>query len=125
MSTASELTPDWKDKLLGEAIRQGPAFLILLLLLFGCWKLGNHLVTVGIPAHLEQIKQGYREIQDSHGKNLERVVTAFESEQQRSKEVVELVSDLIENQQLLRENRDLLLQFVRQHQPATRPNANP
>lgn len=104
--SVEDLSTNWKAELLSAAIRQGPSFVVLLLVLLGLWQAGRYVVAEGVPAHLEQIKQGYREIQDAHGKDLTRVIAAFEAEQTRSKNVVDVLDRLVENKTLLRQIAD-------------------
>lgn len=110
----NDVTKNWRHELMAAAIRQGPSFIVLLLILYGLWGFGNHLITVGIPEHLNQIKAGYREIQDSHTKNLERVVGAFEREQERNKQIVHVIELLAEKKTLLEGNHDLLQKIAKE-----------
>lgn len=91
------------------ALRQGPSFVVLLLLLFGIWKTGNYVITEGIAHGIEQIKAGYREIQAAHDKNLSDVISAFERENQREETMVRLIREVVENRDLLREAHEAIL----------------
>ena len=95
----------WKAQAASAAIRQGPSFVVLVVLLAALGKFANYVVTVGVPAHLEQIKAGYVAVQASHDRNLERVVATFKEEQDRYRAVVELMERLVENRSLLQIGR--------------------
>lgn len=109
---ANEAAPPWKSELLAAAIRQGPSFLILLLVLSGLWQTGRYVAEVGVPAHLDQIKQGYVEIQAAHSRDLQRVIAAFEAERSRSRDVVAAIDRLGDQRELLKQSHDLLGQAV-------------
>jgi hypothetical protein len=111
----------WKTAFVAAAVRQGPSFVVLLLILFAAWDFGTYAVHQGIPAYLEQIKTGYREIQASHDANLERLVVTFEQQQDRVQTVMRLLEGLVENKDLIRQNNQLLLQIIRDLQHAIRP----
>lgn len=114
MAEVNEINGSWKAELLAAGVRQGPSFLLLVVLLWGLWQFGRYVVTEGVPAHLEQIKAGYRELQAAHDRDLTRVVTAFDHEQDRYKSIIGALEQLIENRALLQENRDLLLRLIQQ-----------
>lgn len=100
---ADPILVSWKAELLAAAVRQGPSFVVLMLVLTGLWQGGRYVVAVGVPAHLDQIKQGYREIQEAHGKDLGRVIAAFEAEHARTRNIVDVLERLVENKDLLGE----------------------
>jgi hypothetical protein len=104
-------------------MRQGPSFVVLVLLLVGLWHVGEYLVTEGLTAGIGQIQQGYREIQSQHDRNLERIISAFEKERAREASVVGVLRVLAENRELLDETRTLLrdLDLPRDARP-TSPN---
>ncbi|QDU60021.1 hypothetical protein Pan216_08580 [Planctomycetes bacterium Pan216] len=105
-------TQSWKSEILNAGLKQGPAFILLLLLLYGLWEFGTYVASVGVPAHLEQIKVGYLEIQQSHSENLERLLTSFEREQERYRGVIDLLGSLVESRELIESNHSLLLQVI-------------
>lgn len=98
----------WKVQLLSALIRQGPSFVVLLLLLVGLGQFGNFVVTQGIPAHLAAIQEGYVQIQSHHDRNLERVARSFDEEQERYRALVGIVDHMIQNKAILLENKSLL-----------------
>lgn len=116
------LASNWRTEILVAVLRQGPAFMILVLILYGLWHLSTYLVTVGVPAHLAEIKAGYREVQQSHTENLERIVVAFEREQARSAGVLSVLESLVENHELLADNNQLLKQIIRELQTLKNPS---
>lgn len=98
-----------RDQLVMTALRQGPSFVVLLLVLFGIWRVGDYLLTKGIGGALEQIKAGYREIQASHDANLREIVDAFERDEERDRTVVEIVRDVVENREILKASHEILV----------------
>jgi hypothetical protein len=90
------------------ALRQGPSFVVLLLILYGLWQMADYLMTEGVTKGIEQIKQGYREIQESHDKNLRGVIDTFERERERDATVVGLLREVVENRELLKDTHSLL-----------------
>lgn len=98
-----------REQLVMTAVRQGPSFVVLLLVLFGIWRVGDYLVTEGIASAIEQIKAGYREIQASHDANLRELVNAFERDEERDRTVVELVRDVVENREILKASHEILV----------------
>lgn len=125
MPAREGLPTAWRGEIVAAAIRQGPSFVVLVLLLLGAWDFGAYLVHRGIPEHLEQIKAGYREIQWAHDANLERLVVAFERQQDRFANVVRLLEGLVEDKDLLKQNHELLLQIVRDMEHALTANSVP
>lgn len=102
----------WKTEILTAAIRQGPSFVILIILIVGLGHVGHFIVTDGIPSHLAQIKAGYTEVQKAHDANLERIIVAFEQEQDRYRSMIELLERLAASHTLLRDNHQLLMQII-------------
>lgn len=100
-----------KEQILLSSLRQGPAFLVLICLLYGLWHFGDYLVTEGITRGIDQITRGYREIQEAHDRNLREVIEAFEREQARDTTMVGLVREAIENRELLKETHQLLVEM--------------
>lgn len=105
---------NWRAEIFLAAIRQGPSFVVLLLLLWGGWEMCNYVVIEGIPAHLEQIKAGYRDVQRNHHEDLQRVVDAFETEAMRYEKVIAVIEPALRDKGAVRENHELLLQVVRE-----------
>jgi hypothetical protein len=60
---------------------------------------------------LEQIKAGYREIQQQESDKLDRVIGAFDREADRFEKVIQVIEPLLENGPLHRENHDLLVRI--------------
>jgi hypothetical protein len=102
----------WKTELVTASIRQGPSFIILIILIYGLGQAAHFVVTDGIPAHLAQIKAGYTEVQQAHDANLQRIIVAFEQEQGRYRSMIELLERLAASHNLLRDNHDLLLEVL-------------
>ena len=100
-----------RDQLVAFGLRQGPSFVVLILILFGIWHFGNYVVTEGITRGIDQITRGYREIQESHTENLERVIAAFEREQSRDSTLVGLVREVVENRDILKQTHALLVEL--------------
>ena len=86
---------NWRSMVLEAAIRQGPSFVILLLLLFALWNFSNFVVQEGVPAHLQQIQLGYEKIQQSHSQEIDRLVIAFEREQLLIRDTHALLNEAI------------------------------
>jgi len=97
-----------REQLMAGALRQGPSFVVLLLILYGLWHMADYLMTEGVTKGIEQIKQGYREIQESHDKNLRGVIDTFEKERERDTTVVGLLREVVENRELLKDTHSLL-----------------
>lgn len=97
-----------REQLMTGALRQGPSFVVLLLILYGLWQMADYLMTEGVTKGIEQIKQGYREIQESHDKNLRGVIDTFERERERDTTVVGLLREVVENRELLKDTHSLL-----------------
>lgn len=87
---------EWKAFFLENSLRQGPSFLILLLLLYGLWGFSDYVIKEGIPSHLQQIQAGYKEIQTSHDKNLDRVIANSERNQEIMTEAVDEIRMAVE-----------------------------
>ena len=85
----------WRGMVFEAAIRQGPSFVILLLLLSGLWHFGSYFVHEGLPTHLRQIQQGYEQIQKSHSSEIDRLVTAFERDQILIRDTHDLLEEAI------------------------------
>jgi len=90
-------TNGWRNLVLDAAIRQGPSFVILLLILYGIWSFGNYAISVAVPAHLQQIQAGYQQIQEQHNRNLERVIHAVEDDQLLMQEAVRELKAIRQN----------------------------
>jgi hypothetical protein len=113
MNAEAPKTPlSWFDELLLATLRQGPAFFTLAVLLCGAWQLGDYLVTRGIPAHLEQIKDGYREISQRQREDLQRVIDAFQHEADRFDKVLDVLEPVVQNRELIQENQKLIQQTL-------------
>ena len=104
-------SPTVREQLMTGALRQGPSFVVLILILYGLWQMAEYLITEGVGKGIEQIKQGYREIQQSHDKNLREVLSTFEREQQRDSSVVGLLREVVENREILRDTHSLLIEM--------------
>lgn len=101
-----------REQLLAAAVRQGPSFLVLVLLLVGLGQLTHYVVTVGVPAHLAEIRAGYLEVQKHHDQNLERVIAGFAEEQERYHSILQMLERLVDNRALLLEHRELLANLL-------------
>lgn len=91
-----------------ELLRQGPSFVVLLLLLVGGGRLAHDLMHHGLPAALDQIQTGYLGIQNAHDRNLTRLVDAFERETQRTAQLVTVLERLVESDRQTRRDSDEL-----------------
>jgi hypothetical protein len=103
--------PSIREQIVLSAARQGPSFLLLLLVLFGLWRIGDYVLTEGLAAAIDQIQAGYREIQRSHDANLRDLVAAFERDEQRDRAALELVRDLVENREILKASHAILVEL--------------
>ncbi len=97
-----------REQLLLGALRQGPSFVVLLAILFGLYRAGDFLIREGISSGIEQIKTGYREIQEQHTQNLHEVISAFEREQERQKGLVDVVREVSESRAVLKRTLELV-----------------
>ena len=84
----------WKPLIIENAVKQGPSFIVLCLILWGLWSLGNYGIKTAesaIPQHLQQIQTGYEKIQSafdsniktiqaSNDRNIERMIESSEKE---------------------------------------------
>ncbi|MBY0587118.1 hypothetical protein K2X85_08070 [bacterium] len=100
-----------REQLLLGALRQGPSFVILLAILFGLYRAGDFLIREGISRGIDQIKAGYREMQDQHSANLRDVITAFEREQERRLSVMEVMKEVAESRAVMLRTLDLVEQM--------------
>jgi hypothetical protein len=84
---ASSLGPfDWRREVLQMAVRQGPAFLLLSLVLYGLYASGQYAMTTAVPSHLESIKSGYKEIAGQMEKSVDKMTVALEKDAARDTE---------------------------------------
>jgi hypothetical protein len=97
-----------REQLLLGALRQGPSFVVLLAILFGLYRAGDFLIREGISRGIDQIKAGYREIQDQHTANLHEVITAFEREQERRLSVMEMVKEVSQSRAVMQRTLELV-----------------
>lgn len=77
---------DWRREVLQMAVRQGPAFLLLSLVLYGLYCSGQYAMTTAVPAHLESIKAGYKEVAGQMEKAADRMTVTFEKDATRDAE---------------------------------------
>lgn len=56
----------WREKTADWLFAQGLGTVLLLLLVAGLLWFGHYAIETGIPRHLDQIQQGYKEISDKH-----------------------------------------------------------
>lgn len=103
--------PSIREQIVLSAARQGPSFVLLLLVLFGLWRIGDYMLTEGLGAAIDQIQAGYREIQKSHDANLRDLVAAFERDEQRDRAALELMRDLVENREILKASHAILVEL--------------
>ena len=59
---------DWKRTAIVEASKQGPSFVVLLLILAGGTYLGQYALRDAIPAHLKSIQDGYESLEKKQEK---------------------------------------------------------
>ncbi len=78
----------WKSHISDTALRQGPSFVILLLILYGLWDFTSYVIHVGLPQHFQEIQSGYEEIQKSHDRNLDRLIDADEKGDELMREAI-------------------------------------
>lgn len=93
---ARNFVGDWKGFLFESSIQQGPSFLVLVLILYGLWGFGDHIIHEGIPSHLRQIQQGYEKIQQAQDKNIDRLIAEQHEEHNLMRKAVEEITTLAE-----------------------------
>lgn len=82
--TNEEFTSSELEKLSLKAIAlkwvlsQGVSNLLLMAILYALWYFADYAVNVGIPAHLRQIQDGYRENAEAHTKEVDKLTATFE-----------------------------------------------
>lgn len=80
---------NWRALIIDVSVRQGPGFLIAVLLLFGMYRMIEYAIHQGVPAHLSQIQKGYVDLElryesqlkavvDRHDTQVDRLTTAME-----------------------------------------------
>lgn len=74
---------DWKGRLIDEAFRQGPVFVILLLMIGMIGYLGYYSITVAVPDHLKSIKDGYKEVSVQMEKSVDKMAATWEKDSAR------------------------------------------
>lgn len=77
---------DWRREVLQMGVRQGPAFLLLSLVLYGLYCSGQYAMTTAVPSHLESIKSGYKEVAGQMEKAADRMTVALEKDATRDAE---------------------------------------
>ncbi len=74
---------DVKNPLVRWAISQGVVSFLLIVIIAGGGYLARWAIADAVPAHLQMIQEGYKKQEESHDKQLERVIQAFEKELDR------------------------------------------
>jgi hypothetical protein len=85
--SGSELGPfDWKREVFQMLVRQGPAFLLLALVLYGIFRAGDYAMSTAIPTHLQSIKDGYKEIAGQMERSVDKIASAIDKDAARDAE---------------------------------------
>jgi hypothetical protein len=92
--------------------RQGPAMVVLMVVIYLIYYFGDYAMREGIPMHLSAIERGYEKIQTNYDKQYERVVASFEKAQGQQKETVDRVLNSLEREREVTLQNQKLLQFA-------------
>lgn len=101
---------DWRVEFCRWIFSQGPFAVILACLMWWLYTKSNYLIDTAVPEHLSKIQQGYREIQESNEKSIERLAATFEKEREREREVTKEAVNAI---------KELTVQIRNGHQPGS------
>lgn len=100
-SATGKMPIDWRARMIDEAFRQGPVFVILLIMIGMTGYLGYYSITVAVPAHLESIKAGYKEVSTQMEKSVDKMAAAWEKDATRdeaaSKAIAQKLDEIAKN----------------------------
>lgn len=91
---ASAEANDWKSRLVDWSFRQGPSFVLLLLIGYSIYRGASYVVEKGVPAHLEQIQKGYKSLEESHEKAESALLDRIKDNSDAVRKVAESVDRL-------------------------------
>lgn len=81
---------NWRALLVDISIRQGPGFVIAVLLLFGMYRMVEYAIHEGVPAHLSQIQKGYMDLEQRYTLQLREVSTRHDTQIDRLTSAMEM-----------------------------------
>ena len=62
-----------------QLFKQGPMFVLLLVVFAGLYQIGAYTVDTAIPAHLKSIQTGYKSMQDQNTIDIDRMLQSCET----------------------------------------------